>query len=256
MSFLNAAKKSSVLITGADSGIGFAYAKHLLNLGHEVMSVGRKREKLEEAKMLCPQLITCQLDLADEQQRKKLYNDITAHFPQMNVLINNAGISGYGTAVTDMKDTTEEEWKQMSYEFNTDLVAPIHLSTLFLPHLLSKERALIANVTSLEAFVPSAQEPVYSAAKAGLHSFTKSLRYQLRNTPCDVVEILPPKVATEMLPEEVRATAMKPEEFVQYAMDLMNKGQEEVGYEETERVLRAGRAELDEMFCSNNREAQ
>lgn len=83
-------------------------------------------------------------------------------------------------------------------EVTINLAAPIRLCALFTPRLLKKERAAIVNVSSGLAFVPIAMMPIYCATKAAIHSFTISLRHQLRNTSVRVFEAAPPTTDTEL----------------------------------------------------------
>jgi uncharacterized oxidoreductase len=243
MSFL-AKNKSCIVITGAESGIGLSMAKIFVSQGHQVIAVGKRQEKLDEAKSLCPQLITVFSDLSIENQRVALMQRITADFPQVNVLINNAAVNRFPAPITQ---ATEQDWEVYKEEINTDLIAPIHLAILFLPHLVQKQNSLIVNVTCETAFVPVAIEPAYSASKAGMHSFTLSLRHQLRDTPVQVIEVIPPLVDTDMLPTRWKDRAISPDEFSKHAVQQLLEDKPEVGYK-NEKIFRASRDELDALF--------
>jgi len=114
------------------------------------------------------------------------------NFPELNVLINNAGIQ----LLADL--TKPVDLKRINSEVETNLIAPIHLSSLFIEHLITKQEAAILNVSSGLAFAPIAIMPVYCATKAAIHSLTMSLRHQLINTSVKVFEIIPPAVDTEL----------------------------------------------------------
>lgn len=161
MSFLKQTK-SSILITGAESGIGFEMAKAFVSQGHQVIAVGRRQEKLDEAKSSIPDLITIYSDLSIENQRVSLMQRVASEFPQISVLVNNAAVNHFPAP---MSQATEQDWEKYKEEINTNLIAPIHLSILFLPHLVHKPHAMIVNVTCETAFVPVAVEPAYSASK-------------------------------------------------------------------------------------------
>jgi uncharacterized oxidoreductase len=224
-------------------------AKLFLSHGHQVIAVGKRQEKLDEAKAMCSELITVLSDISVESQRVSLMQRITSEFPQVNVFINNAAVNRFPAPLTQASD---QDWEVYKEEINTDLIAPIHLAILFLPHLVQKEHSLIVNVTCETAFVPVAIEPAYSASKAGLHSFTLSLRHQLKDTPVEVVEFIPPLVDTEMLPQRWKERAISPDEFSKHAVQqLLDGGKPEIGYK-NENIFRASRDELDSLFTEWN----
>jgi len=257
MSFLNQASsqssqsnKSCIVITGGESGIGLELVKGFTSQGHQVIIVGKKQDKLDQAKACCSQLVTILCDVSIEEQRVQLMQRLSSDFPQVNVLINNAAID---RIPPPLSQTSDHDWELYKEEIATNLIAPIHLSILFLPHLTQKPQAMIINVTDEKAFVPCAREPAYSASKAGLHSFTLSLRHQLKDTSVVVVEMIPPLVDTEMLPSSQRGRGIKPELFAQSALKQLGEGAIEIGYE-NEKVFRASRDELDKLFCEKNKQ--
>eukprot|EP01034_Spumella_vulgaris_P029545 gene29545-36612_t len=241
MSFLgNSTQKSTIVITGGATGIGLGLAKALVALGHEVIVGGRRTDKLEAAKAAVPGLKTIQVDVSTDAGRIAFHKQITTQYPDLNVLINNAGAANWLL----LPNATPEDWAKSQVEFATNLAAPIHLAILFLPHLQTKKHSLIANVSSMSAFFPAAQISMYSASKAGLHSFTQSLRFQLKNTSVQVVEIVPPSVATDMNP----STDAVPVDV--YAADVIRQLLEgknvEIGHE-SDHILRGSRDVLDAM---------
>jgi uncharacterized oxidoreductase len=180
-------KENSILITGGATGIGFALAKAFVDEGNEVTICGRRVDKLREAKCKIPQLHTIKCDISKAEERQCL-NDLT----DVNILINNAGILKMIDLTNGLSGLFGES------EIETNLVAPIQLSTIFIPSLLRYKESAIINVTSGLAFVPMAAAPIYCATKAAMHSFSLSLRHQLRNTTLKVFEVIPPIVDTEL----------------------------------------------------------
>jgi len=256
MSFLNPGMsqhsqqdKSCIVITGAESGIGLELAKVFISQGHQVIGVGKRQDKLDAAKSQCSQLITVLCDLNIENERVAMVQKLFSDFPQVNVLINNAGVDRFPPPLSQ---TSDHDWACYKEEIEINLIAPIHLSILFAPHLTQKGNAMIVNVTDEKAFVPSAREPAYSAAKAGLHSFTLSLRHQLKDTPISVVEFIPPVVDTEMLPSHMRGRGIKPDVFAQSAVQQLYENKIEIGYG-NEKIFRASREELDKHFEDMNK---
>ena len=207
---------NTVLITGGATGIGLALARALVERGNEVIICGRRRHRLESPKKEIPSLHTQVADVADSKSRDKLLAWCSAEFPKLNVLVNNAGVQHRIDFVDDGRGRASLH--RVDEEIATNLSAPIHLATMFLPLLLRQRNAAIVNVSSGLAFAPLAHMPVYCATKAALHSWTMSLRHQLRDTSVRVFEIIPPIVTSELGAEhrqpEMNRTAMSAEAAV------------------------------------------
>jgi uncharacterized oxidoreductase len=183
---------NTILITGGTSGIGLGFAERFHRLGNEVIICGRRKDRLEKIRKTHKGIVTIACDIADAAERKKLRNRVVREFPGLNVLINNAGIQ----LSADL--TKPVDLESLRAEIEVNLVAPIHLGSLFAGPLASKRPSAIINITSGLAFTPMASVPVYCATKAALHSLTLSLRHQLRGTAVKVFEIIPPWVDTEL----------------------------------------------------------
>jgi uncharacterized oxidoreductase len=181
--FLFSGRRSSFLITGGGTGIGLALAEKFLSMGHEVIVVGRRKERLIQAKAKCPQLIVFQADVSTEKGRTELKNRIENTFPEVNVLVNNAGVNSFAPHLTTFNET---DWDHSKELFNTNFLGLMHLTTLLLPHLLSKPDAMIINVSSIAAFLPLGKFPDYCASKGNVILSSKPhliLIYQPRCTP-------------------------------------------------------------------------
>jgi len=186
--------KNTILITGGGTGIGFAIAVAFIKAGNEVLICGRRESKLLEAKQKYSQLHTRVCNVAKKSEREDLHHWATAEFPDINMLFNNAGVQKETNFLTGAPNLYDEE-----SEIEINLTAGIHLSALFIPHFLQqKKECAIVNVTSGLAFIPLKILPVYCATKAGLHSFSISMRSQLAETNVHVFEIAPPIVKTEL----------------------------------------------------------
>ena len=185
---------NTILITGGTSGIGFEFAKQLLDKGNVVIVTGRDEKKLAKTKSLLPKVNVIQSDVSQPEAIEALYKKVTADFPKVNIVINNAGIM-HTVNLHDFSAGLDE----LTREVDTNLKGPIRMSKIFLPHLKKQANAAIVNVTSGLAFVPLPISPIYCATKAGLHSFSLSLRVQLKNTQVKVFEVAPPATATELL---------------------------------------------------------
>jgi uncharacterized oxidoreductase len=229
----------TVLITGGASGIGFALAERFLQAGSEVAICGRRADKLAEAKAKHPGITTFVCDVGQAPGRVALLDWAVKELPGLDVLVNNAGIQ------RRVKLTEPGDWEAMREEIAINLEAPVHLSTLFIPHLLRQERPAIVNVTSGLSFTPLAAVPVYCATKAALHSFTLSLRRQLSGTPIEVVEIIPPAVDTDLGGPGLHTFGAPLNEFADAVAARLDRGETEVPYGTAEYVSRASRDELD-----------
>ena len=237
---------NTVLITGGASGIGFALAERFLQSGSEVIVCGRRESKLRQAKEKFPNLNIRVSDLADEADRLSLFKWVTGEFPRLNVLINNAGIQHR------IQLAQVDNWKQIQTEIAINLEAQIHLSILFIPHLLRQEHPALLNITSGLSFVPLSIAPIYSATKAALHSFTLSLRHQLSATPIRVVEIIPPSVNTDLGGPGLHTSGVPLDEFSNFVMKRLEHGDLEIAYGFSEQSSRASREELDKIFLRMN----
>ncbi|VVB93098.1 L-rhamnose 1-dehydrogenase (NADP(+)) [uncultured archaeon] len=184
---------NTILITGGATGIGFALAQAFVKEGNNVIVCGRREHKLKEAKSKLPQIHTRVCDLTKEKEQEALYNWIKSDFKDINILVNNAGIQRMIDFKRGISDLTAGE-----NEIDINLTAPIYLSASFIPLLLKQKESAIINVSSGLGFIPIAVMPVYCATKAAMHSFSLSIRHQLRNTPIKVFEVIPPTVDTEL----------------------------------------------------------
>lgn len=220
---------NTILITGGSSGIGLAFAERFLREGNEVIVCGRRAEKLEEAKSQFPQLHTRVCDVSREQDRRELAQWVTGEFPNLNVIVNNAGIQ---QRVNLIRPT--EDWSYYHQELEANLEAPIHLTMLLLPHLLEQPNATIVNVSSGLGITPAAWVPIYSATKAALHSFTMTLRLQLAETNVRVVEVLPPAVNTDLGGPGLHTFGAPLDDFADAIFEGFKSGDEEIGYGGTE----------------------
>lgn len=184
---------NTIVITGGATGIGFALAEELVKGGNEVIICGRRESLLKEAKRKLPQLHIKVCDVSQERQRKDLVSWVSSHFEDVNILVNNAGIQRLIDFTSGASNRNPDE-----DEIDINLKAPVRLSEMFIPLLMKRKQAAIVNVSSGLGFCPIAVMPVYCATKAALHSFTMSLRHQLRNTSIKVFEIIPPTVDTDL----------------------------------------------------------
>lgn len=231
---------NTILITGGSSGIGFAFAERFLKSGNKVIVCGRQEEKLIEAKCKFPELHIRVCDVADESERLALFQWTKSEFPELNVLVNNAGIQQRTNLLK-----SNEDWSYHHLEIAANLEAPLHLTMLFLPLLVESDNAAIINVSSGLAFTPMAAAPIYSATKAALHSFTISLRHQLSTSGIEVIEVAPPAVNTDLGGKGLHTFGVPLNEFADGVFQGLKKGQQEIGYGSSEKGMRMSRDEID-----------
>lgn len=184
---------NTILITGGTSGIGHEFATALLALGNTVIVTGRNKAALDASKVNLPALNIFQSDVTDPTAITDLYNIVTKQFPDLNILINNAG----EMRKLNLLDPLVEQ-DDVIREIAINLSGPIRMVQQFLPHLLTKKTAAILNVTSGLAFVPFAIAPIYGATKSGLRAYTQALRVQLKPTGVKVFELIAPAVNTPL----------------------------------------------------------
>lgn len=222
---------NTVLITGGSSGIGLALAEGFAGRGSRVLVCGRNEEKLRQAQQRVPGLAYLKADIVDVTDRKRLLDWIEAEHPDTNVLVNNAGIQ-CRVQLTDGAEAID------TGEIAINLEAPIHLTALFLPHLLRQAEQgrsiAIINVTSGLGYVPLAATPIYGATKVGLQAFTQALRQQLRGRGVEVVDLAPPAVDTPLLQGALGPNkgagppSITPEQFARHALRALEKGRPEI----------------------------
>jgi len=184
--------KNTILITGGTSGFGFEFASRLIELGNTVIITGRNAGKLSETKKILPDVHTIQSDVSKMDNISSLYNQVIKEFPDLNILINNAG---------EMRKIILQDGNDLSditREVEINLMGPIRMVQQFLPHLKRKPNAAVMNVTSGVALMAFPISPVYGASKSGLRSYTQSLRAQLKDTDVKVFELIAPGSSTPL----------------------------------------------------------
>ncbi len=186
-------RNNTILITGGTSGLGYEFARTLLALGNTVLITGRNQQKLDQTAKELQGIHTFQSDVSDLDAIIALHAQISTQFPALNILINNAGemrkLSLHDTLAT---------LPDICREIEVNLMGPIRMIQQFLPHLKEQQTAAILNVTSGLALVPFPIAPIYGATKSGMHSYTQSLRVQLKHTSVKVFELVAPAANTPL----------------------------------------------------------
>ena len=185
---------NTILITGGGSGIGRALAEALHKLGNKIVIAGRRQQVLDETTAANPGISSATLNIEDPANIRAFATKLVADHPTLNVVINNAGIMRPEDLLHHPDDLSTAE-----ATITTNLLGPIRLTAALLPHLQKQPHATVMTVSSGLAFIPMAAVPTYNATKAAIHSWSQSLRYQLRSTNIQVIELVPPYVQTELM---------------------------------------------------------
>ncbi|MFJ4230137.1 SDR family oxidoreductase [Cellulosimicrobium cellulans] len=208
---------STVFIPGATSGIGLALAVALHEQGSTVVVGGRRTDLLERIAAEHPGLDTVRIDTTDPESIASAAKEVLDRHPDLDTLVTMAGIMHAEDwhHPEGFLDTAEQI-------VTTNVLGPIRLIGAFVEHLQTRPHATIVTVSSGLAFAPLAVTPTYDASKAAIHLLSEALRLQLADTSVDVVELVPPSVATDLMPgQRESAFAMPLDEFVTEVVDLL-----------------------------------
>ena len=207
---------NTILITGGGSGIGRGLAEAFHANGNQVVIAGRRKHLLDETIAANPGMRAAVLDIESGDAIRSFAEQLKGDYPALNVVIHNAGIMRpealRNGAVADAEATVA-----------TNLLGPIRLNAALLPTLAAQPQAAIMTVSSGLAFLPMAMTPTYCATKAAIHSYTQSLRHQLRDTSVQVLELIPPHVQTELMgPGQASdPNAMPLKDFIAETMNIL-----------------------------------
>ncbi|NYI21905.1 SDR family NAD(P)-dependent oxidoreductase [Sphingobium indicum] len=238
---------NTILITGGGSGIGAALAHEFHAAGNRVIIAGRRQAALDAVVAEHPGMAAMTVDMGDASAIAAFAHRLVADFPALNVVVHNAGIM----VVEEQIDLAVAE-----ATVATNLLGPIRLTHGLLPHLLAQPAATLMTVTSGLAFVPLAATPTYSATKAALHSWSQSMRHQLKDTGIEVIELAPPGVQTELMPGHAENPQMMPlDDYIAEVMGLLRQqpALEEICVERVKFLREAERrGEFDQVFEALN----
>ncbi len=213
---------NTIFITGGGSGIGRGLAETLHRLGNQGIVSGRRKGHLAETTKANPGMKSVELDVEDPASLDAVTKKLVEDYPNLNVLINNAGVMHIDNAA----GTVDEA--MLVSTITTNLMGPIRMTGALIEHLKKQSHATVINVSSVLGFVPLAMAAVYSSTKAAIHSYTLSLRYQLKGSSVEVMEIAPPWVQTDLLNSNNEPRAMPLAEFISETIKVIRTGAQEV----------------------------
>lgn len=234
---------NKILVTGGATGIGLGLTERFINDGNTVIICGRRESVLQEVADKFPSVITKVCDLAKEEERIGLYNWVAEHHPDLNVLVNNAGVQNW------MNVSDNDFYERSENEVAINIMAPVHLANMFLN---IKSLDTIINVTSGLAFVPLSKVPVYCATKAFLRSFTMSLRHMLKATNVEVIEIIPPALNTDLGAPGIHNNFPPVSAFIESIFQQLNEGKNELTFETSGDRARANNETIGSYFNMMN----
>jgi uncharacterized oxidoreductase len=234
---------NKILITGGASGIGLGLTERFIKEGNTVIVCGRRGSVLKETADKFPSVITRVCDLLVAAEREELFNWISQDHPDLNVLVNNAGIQQW-ISVTD-----NNFFRRAKEEITINIEAPVHLTSLFIN---LKSLTTIINVTSGLSFAPLTKVPVYSASKAFFHSFTLSLRHLLKEKNIEVIELIPPALNTDLGGKGLHDFAPPVSDFIDAVFKQLKEGRTEISFGFSEAMIKAGPEELQKAFARMN----
>jgi uncharacterized oxidoreductase len=213
---------NTIFITGGGSGIGRGLAEALHKLGNKVIISGRRRSHLNAVIAANPGMEAIELDVTDPASIERAAATLIADHPELNVLINNAGIMQPDAVAGKIDDAL------LTSTMSTNVFGPIRLTSALIDHLKTKNNAVVAYTSSVLAFVPLAVTGIYSATKAALHSYVLSQRFMLRHTGVRVIEIAPPWVRTELMNSQEAEQAMPLDQFIAETMAILGTDADEI----------------------------
>lgn len=225
---------NTVLISGGSAGIGFELARLLSEKGNTVIITGRNRERLQQAAASLKGVTPIVADVSKEDDIERLVQQVYTDFPQLNLVINNAGRALVYSLATENIDAFEKAQDEML----TNYLSVIRLNEKLLPLLKKQEAAAIVNVSSVVAFVPGSLA-TYSASKAALHSYTQSLRLALqKDTKVAVFELMPPLVDTEFSAPIGGKKGISPQAVAEQFLRALEQDEWEIRVGKTEDMYR------------------
>ena len=243
------------LVTGGGGGIGKALSQQLIKDGKKVIIAGRTESNLQASAKEIGATAYYVLDTGKVSSIPDFVAKITKEHPDLDCLINNAGVQ---RPLDVNKMDASEFLEKADQEVDINIRGPMHLALTLLPHLKSQPAALIVNVSSVLGFVPfSIINPVYNGTKAWMHFWSMALRKQLHESGVSVLEIAPPTVATDLHREREdpddnkkskNEAALSVEEFVEETIGKWKGGEEMIAAGMADGIVKGWEESMGKVF--------
>lgn len=224
--------QNTILIIGGSAGIGLEITKQLVALNNHVIVTGRNKDRLDAAVAGLKNVTAIQFDVSKGHEVTQLAERLAKNFPQLNMVINNAGRA----IAYHLADENADAFANAEDEMLTNYLSIIKVNQQLLPLLKSQPAAAIVNVSSVVAFVPGITLPTYAASKAALHSYTTALRLSLEHTAVKVFELMPPLVDTEFSKEIGGHNGIKPALVASAFIEALANDEYEIRVGDTEKI--------------------
>ncbi|MBO9556260.1 SDR family NAD(P)-dependent oxidoreductase [Cellulomonas sp.] len=198
----------TVLVVGGTSGIGLGLARRLAAAGSSVVVGGRSIDRVSD-------LPTVPIDVTDDDSVRAARDDVLARFPDLDVVVTMSGVM----PLEDLLDPGHFATARATVE--TNVLGTIRVVDAFTPHLVGRGAGTFVTVSSGIGFLPFPPMPTYGASKAAVHAYSEALRAQLAGTGVDVVELVPPAVATTPAQRELNPAALDLDAYLDEVLTLL-----------------------------------
>lgn len=198
----------TVLIVGGTSGIGLGLARRFAAAGSTVVVGGRTIGHIDD-------LPTVEIDVTDARSVESARDEVLQRYPELDLVVTMSGV----LLTEDLRDPAH--FAAAETTIATNLVGTIRVVDAFTPHLIGRGGGTIMTVSSGIGFLPFPLMPTYGASKAGVHAYTEALRAQLAGTGVEVVELVPPAVATKPEQKELNPAALDLDDYLDEVMSLL-----------------------------------
>ena len=184
-------KNKKVLITGATGGIGHSIVHKFYNLGSKIVATGTNEIKLENLKKKFPNISVEKFKLDEHDKIEKFIEKINKNLEGLEILVNNAGITQDNLSIR----LTEENWKKV---LDINLTSTFLMSKFSIKKMLKRKLGKIINITSIVGHTGNLGQANYSASKAGIVAFSKSLAIEYAKKNININCVSPGFIKTEM----------------------------------------------------------
>ena len=203
----------TVFLVGATSGIGLELARRFAAAGSTVIVGGRRTDLLDQ--IAAEGFAAVPIDVTDQDSIDRARDTVLHSHPGLDTIVTMSGVM----ILEDLRDPGH--FSAAEKTIDTNLLGTIRVIDAFTPHLIARGTGTVVTVTSGIGFLPFPVMPTYAASKAGVHAYSEALRAQLDGTGVEVVELIPPAVATTPEHAQSNPRALALTDFATEVMDLL-----------------------------------